>query len=190
MKENIPTSHSRVSLSGIFNAGCSRVVQKRRSVEDPRLQPSGMTSLCENGARAFTLIELLVVVLIIGILSAIALPQYQKAVERAKAVEAKIMLKDMFRAYQVCELAGENCSYSNNFAEKSDFVPPTSWEHEECDPSCFYTKDWKFWSDDMLYAQRINEEKYIELDWEGRWSCWDDDNKWCQKIGMKQGYQD
>ena len=62
--------------------------------------------------QAFTLIELLVVVLIIGILAAIAVPQYQKAVKKSRAVEALLNLKSLIKAQKVFHLA--NGSYTRN----------------------------------------------------------------------------
>lgn len=65
--------------------------------------------------EGFTLIELLVVIIIIGILSAIALPSFLNQANKAKQSEAKTYVGSMNRAQQAYYL--EN----NQFADQSNF---------------------------------------------------------------------
>ena len=67
-----------------------------------------------KNSHAFTLIELLVVVLIIGILAAVALPQYQKAVDRAHLasyIKLSTQIRDAQNVY-----FWEHGTYAGNLA--------------------------------------------------------------------------
>ena len=67
----------------------------------------------------FTLIELLVVVLIIGILAAIALPKYQRAVKRAQYTQLVTLTEAIYRAQQVYKMANGVYSYDFNALDVS-----------------------------------------------------------------------
>ena len=86
--------------------------------------------------QAFTLIELLVVVLIIGILSAIALPQYRIAVAKTQYATVKHLAIAIKNAQEVYYMA------NNSYATKLDDLDvnlPASNDERNTNEKIYYT---------------------------------------------------
>ncbi len=91
-----------------------------------------------KNVKAFTLIELLVVVLIIGILAAVALPQYQLTVMKARYQQAKILVNAIDKAKQVYYIA--NGTYPTELTELDiDLPTPTTTATHGNDTMIYYS---------------------------------------------------
>ena len=94
-------------------------------------------------SKGFTLIEMLVVVLIIGILAAIALPQYRKTVEKAKVSEALMNIKaieDTMHRYILVNGFPSERTFFKDFADIDLFN--NEWAEEDY----YRGKDFDYWA--------------------------------------------
>ncbi|MGN0016941.1 MAG: prepilin-type N-terminal cleavage/methylation domain-containing protein [Candidatus Avelusimicrobium sp.] len=146
--------------------------------------------------KGFTLIELLVVVLIIGILSAVALPQYQKAVAKSRVAAVIPLVKSVGTARDVYFMA--NGSFETDSCDNLDVDLPDSTQYFHF--SCVDGRDGVNFTKGQVYAHSrdtaklpsILSERYQDkrvLFCLGHSSGNQPSNDICQSLGGKEQTQ-
>ncbi|MDR0291940.1 MAG: prepilin-type N-terminal cleavage/methylation domain-containing protein [Elusimicrobium sp.] len=97
-----------------------------------------------NKQKGFTLLEMLVVVFIIGILAAIAVPSYKKAVERSKATEAFEILSNIRNRQEQIQQFGRtndksNKSFTVNFSDLGEVISGVKSPQTDKIPQKYFT---------------------------------------------------
>ena len=107
---------------------------------------------CFCSKAAFTLIELLVVVLIIGILAAVAVPQYQVAVEKSRLAEG---LQNLAYIKKMIDIKALECGYTYDCIERNGFDYLELSGGEWVENTIYQTPKWEYSLDVTLVANRM-----------------------------------